>query len=175
MQSIIINNYLSPCGELIIGSYEDKLCLCDWRYRQKREAVDSRIQEGLKTRYQAGNSFVIEQTIAQLDEYFQKKRTSFDISLLMVGTDFQKGVWKALIDIPYGEKETYMGLALKMNNPKAVRAIASANGANAISIIIPCHRIIGSDNKLVGYAGGVAAKKDLLELEFETTKQLSLF
>ncbi|HIP27800.1 MAG TPA: methylated-DNA--[protein]-cysteine S-methyltransferase, partial [Sulfurovum sp.] len=85
--------------------------------------------------------------------------------LLMVGTDFQRSVWDGLIKIPYGTTASYLELSKNIDNEKAVRAVASANGANAISILIPCHRIIGSNGDLVGYAGGLSAKKKLLELE----------
>jgi len=100
----------------------------------------------------------------------------FDIPILLIGTQFQKEVWKALRNIPYGKTISYLELAYKLNNPKAIRAIASANGANAISIIIPCHRIIGSDGNMVGYAGGLKAKKNLLKLENGILdNQMSLF
>jgi len=83
----------------------------------------------------------------------------------MLGSDFQKSVWKALLEIPYGKTASYLELAKKIGNEKAVRAVANANGANAIGIIIPCHRIIGSDGSLTGYGGGLPLKKKLLELE----------
>ena len=84
--------------------------------------------------------------------------------MLLVGTDFQKTVWNELLNIPYGKTISYAGLSQKLGNPKAIRAIASANGANPISILVPCHRVIGSDRKLVGYGGGLPAKKILLEV-----------
>lgn len=167
--------YHTPYGELLLGSYKDQLCLCDWRYRRMRNIVDNRIQKGLNAKYKADNSDLIQTTIKQLEEYFCKERTVFDIPLVFVGTDFQKQVWNTLLEVPYGAKETYTGLSKKMNNPDAIRAVATANGANAISIIVPCHRIIGADGKLVGYAGGLAAKKKLLLLESDKGEQLELF
>ena len=104
-------------------------------------------------------------TRAQLDEYFLAKRSEFNIPLLMLGTTFQKSVWNALLRIGYGKTASYLELSKIIGNEKAVRAVANANGANAIAIIIPCHRIIGSDGSLTGYAGGLALKKKLLELE----------
>jgi methylated-DNA-[protein]-cysteine S-methyltransferase len=101
----------------------------------------------------------------QLEAYFNMQRKSFDIPLLMLETDFQKSVWEALVQIPFGKTASYLELAKTIDNEKAVRAVASANGANAISIMIPCHRIIGNDGALVGYAGGLPAKKKLLDLE----------
>ncbi len=162
---ISIGYFTTPVGELILGSYEGKLCLADWRYRKKREQIDSRLQKGLNAQYVEENSEVIEATITQLEEYFSHKRKVFDIPLLMLGTDFQNSVWEGLIKIPYGKTASYLELAKNVGNEKAVRAVASANGANAISILIPCHRIIGSDGSLTGYAGGLDVKKKLLELE----------
>ena len=174
MNVVSIQNYKIPVGELIIGDFENKLCICDWRYRAKRKAVDQRIQKGLKAKYVEQNTPLIEQTIEQLNEYFAQKRIKFDLPLLLVGSEFQKKVWQQLIEIPYGKTETYLSLSKKMANPKAIRAVAAANGANAISIIVPCHRIIGSKGELVGYAGGLPAKKKLLELE-NAFGQLTLF
>lgn len=165
MNQINIKYYKSPVGEILLGSYDGKLCLADWRYRKMRSTIDSRLQKSLQAKYIEKSSEVIEETIRQLEEYFSHKRKSFDIPLLMIGTDFQKSVWEELIKIPYGETASYLKLAQNVGNEKAVRAVASANGANAISILIPCHRIIGSDGSLTGYAGGVDVKKKLLEIE----------
>ena len=165
MNKIQVKYYKSPIGELILGSYDGKLCLADWRYRKMRSTIDKRIKAGLNAEFVEGNSDVIEKTISQLDEYFKNERKEFDIPLLFVGSDFQKSVWDALIQVPYGKTDTYLGLSKKIGNVKAIRAVAGANGANAISIIVPCHRIIGSDGSLIGYAGGLNAKKKLLELE----------
>jgi len=106
-----------------------------------------------------------------------QERKEFDIPIHMVGTSFQQKVWNELLKIPYGKKDTYLGLSQNINNTKAIRAVAAANGANAISIIIPCHRIVGSDGKLVGYAGGLSVKKKLLLLENngQSQEQLQLF
>ena len=100
-----------------------------------------------------------------MNEYFAGARREFDLPLLLVGTDFQKTVWKGLQSIPYGKTVSYSQLAKTIGKPLAVRAVAAANGANAISIILPCHRVIGSDNSLTGYGGGLPAKQKLLELE----------
>ena len=119
----------------------------------------------LKACYEESTSEVIQEAIKQLDEYFNGERTAFEVPLLFVGTDFQKSVWYKLLDIPYGSTVSYGELAKQLDMPKAVRAVANANGANALSIFAPCHRIIGSNHSLTGYAGGLAAKKHLLELE----------
>jgi len=169
MKQILIKYFTTPYGELILGSYQDQLCLCDWRYRKMRQAVDNRIKKGLQADFIESNSAVISQTIEQLEEYFAGKREIFDLLLLMVGTEFQKKVWLELMNIPYGQTASYKELAAKLNDPAAVRAVAAANGANAISIIIPCHRIIGSSGELIGYAGGLRAKQELLRLEGRTS------
>lgn len=162
---IQIQYYQSPCGELILGSYKGKLCLCDWQNEERRKVIDERIQKGLQAQYIEKESETIANAITQLDEYFNHGRKAFDIPLLFIGTDFQKSVWDELLNIPYGTTVSYAGLSERLGNPKAIRAVAAANGANAISIIVPCHRVIGSNQKLTGYAGGLPAKKLLLELE----------
>ena len=155
-------------GELILGAYKNHLCLADWRYRKKRTNIDTRLQQGLNAEYIEQDTVILQQTRQQLDEYLKRKRKSFDVPLLMVGTDFQKQVWQGLIAIPYGKTCSYLQLSKNIDNEKAVRAVASANGANAISILIPCHRVVGSDGSLTGYAGGLSAKKKLLQLEKPT-------
>ncbi len=165
MNEIVTQNYKSPFGELVLGSLNGKLCLCDWRYRKMRSAIDSRLQKRLNATFIEGESEVLKSALEQLLEYFSYKRKTFEIPLLLAGTDFQKEVWAELMQIPFGATSTYRDLAEEIGNPKAVRAVAGANGANAISIIITCHRIIGTDGSLVGYAGGLKAKEKLLKLE----------
>lgn len=163
--TVYIHYYQSHCGELILGSFEDKLCLCDWVSERRKITTDKRIQDALSADYELGDSDVIRETITQLDEYFSRQRTIFEIPLLFIGTDFQKSVWHELLNITYGTTLSYGKLAMKLGNPKAVRAVAAANGANPISILVPCHRVIGGDNKLTGYGGGVHIKQQLLDLE----------
>ena len=165
MNQIDIQFYKTRIGDLILGSFGEKLCLLDFRYRKMRKVVDDRIKNGLNAEFIENDSDTIKRAKRQLNEYLGGDRKEFDIQLLMVGTEFQKRVWKALIKVPYGATSTYLQLAENTNNQKAVRAVASANGANAIGIIIPCHRIIGSDGKLVGYGGGLSVKKRLINLE----------
>lgn len=165
MSVIFIQHYSSPAGELILGEFEGQLCLADWRYRKMRSSIDNRLKSAFNVDFTEETSGVIEETKRQLDDYFAGKREVFDLPLLLVATDFQEQVWNQLLKIPYGETRTYLQLSRDMGNEKAIRAIASANGANAVSIIVPCHRIIGSDGGLVGYAGGLPAKKKLLKLE----------
>lgn len=101
----------------------------------------------------------------QLNEYFEGKRKEFDLPLKLEGTKFQKQVWRELTKIPYGQTRSYKDIALAIANPKAVRAVGMANNKNPISIVIPCHRVIGSNGDLIGYAGGLEIKKELLNLE----------
>lgn len=177
MNIIYIKYYKSTLGELIIGSYENKLCICDWRYRKQRNLIDKRIKNFFKADFIEFETDVIKKTILQLTEYFALNRQVFEIPLIMAGSDFQKSVWDALLQIPFGKTSTYLLLSKGLGNEKAIRAVANANGANAISIIVPCHRIIGTNNELVGYAGGINVKKKLLDLEKSFTSksiQLSL-
>jgi len=162
---IKIQYYKSLIGELLLGSYDDKLCIADMRYRKKRTTIDNRIQKGLKAEYVEEPSEVVTQTIKELEEYFRYERKEFTIPLLLVGTNFQKLVWQGLIDTPFGTTSSYLELSKRIGKEKSVRAVASANGANAIAILVPCHRIIGSNGDLVGYAGGLDVKKRLLEIE----------
>ncbi len=108
---------------------------------------------------------IVEQCIVELDEYFHKKRTEFTVPLQANGTPFQKQVWNALCSVPYGKSASYLDIAEKIGNPKAVRAIGGANSRNPLSIIVPCHRIIGKSGKLVGYEGGLWRKEWLLKHE----------
>lgn len=149
----------------MLGAFNDKLCLCDWRYRKMRSVVDGRISRGLNAEFIEVDTPVLQEAKQQLDEYFGLERKEFELPLLCVGTDFQKRVWDALVKVEYGKTSSYLELAEAMGNRHAVRAVASANGANAIAIIVPCHRIIGSKGELVGYAGGLKAKERLLALE----------
>ncbi|KJJ39627.1 methylated-DNA--[protein]-cysteine S-methyltransferase [Aequorivita vladivostokensis] len=119
-------------------------------------------------------SVKIQRVKKQFEEYFNGTRKTFDIPLSPEGTEFQKKVWTELLNIPYGETTTYQQMANKLGDPKVIRAAASANGKNPISIVIPCHRVIGSDGSLTGYAGGLHRKKWLLELESPSPQQ-SLF
>lgn len=117
---------------------------------------------------------VLQQAVIELKEYFEGKRTVFDFVLNPKGTEFQQKVWKGLLEIPFGKTCSYMELSKKLGDVKAIRAVASANGKNPLWIVVPCHRVIGTDGSLTGYAGGLWRKKWLLEHENPTTQQ-SLF
>jgi methylated-DNA-[protein]-cysteine S-methyltransferase len=117
---------------------------------------------------QAQNSCaLLEACKEQLADYFSGKLLAFDLPLSAEGTEFQQKVWGELLKIPYGETITYMDMAIRLGDPKCIRAAGTANGKNPIAIIIPCHRVIGAGNKLTGYAGGIWRKKRLLELEIK--------
>lgn len=172
MQSrqIVIKRYEAPCGTLVLGSFGERLCLCDWLVERHRAAVDRRLSRVLNARFCEGASPIIEEAERQLDEYFDGKRKEFNIPLLFAGTEFQKKVWTELLKIPYGVTVSYAELAQRIGMPKACRAVANANGANAISVFVPCHRVIGSDHSLTGYGGGLDTKLALLQLESNNNK-----
>ncbi|WP_306351372.1 methylated-DNA--[protein]-cysteine S-methyltransferase [Flavobacterium sp. '19STA2R22 D10 B1'] len=117
---------------------------------------------------------VLQEAVIQLNDYFAGKRNDFDLKLNPSGTEFQQKVWRGLLEIPFGKTLSYLEFSKKLGDPKAIRAVASANGRNPLWIIVPCHRVIGSDGSLTGYAGGLWRKKWLLEHEFPSLQQ-SLF
>lgn len=162
---IHIRPYASPFGKLLLGDCEGMLCLCDWMDSQHRSTIDRRLQTALRARYYPGTTELIAEAIRQLKAYFRGDRRAFDLPLVAIGTDFQRSVWKVLRTIPYGKTLSYAEEARRLGRPEAIRAVAAANGANPLAILIPCHRVIGGHGKLVGYAGGIAAKRDLLALE----------
>tara|TARA_B100001250_G_scaffold302552_1_gene264279 strand:+ start:1525 stop:2070 length:546 start_codon:yes stop_codon:yes gene_type:complete len=167
---IEIQYYKTKFGEFVLGSFKNKLCLLDFRYRKMRALVDSRIKNTLDADYLVQNNKILKEVKKQIDEYFSAKRKKFEVPILIVGSPFQKKVWKSLTNVKYGETASYLDIAKNIGNEKAVRAVASANGANSLVIIIPCHRIIGSNGKLVGYGGGLSIKKRLLDLERKNSK-----
>lgn len=167
MNSIHIQYYNSPCGEIVLASMGNELCLCDWNEMPCAERNKHRLVKYMNAVFRVGTSDVLEQTKKQLDEYFAGTRKAFDIPLHPVGTEFQQQVWNALLEIPYGETRSYKDIALSIANLKGIRAVAQAIGANGISILIPCHRVIGSNHSLTGFAGGIEAKRILLEIERE--------
>jgi len=163
---IITSTVTTPIGDMTAGSTGKGICLLEW----SKERIDQHFKNGeiLKP----GMDDHISLLKDELSDYFDLKVKSFSVPLDLIGTDFQKTVWNALCQIPYGRTSTYMQQAKSIGNPKAIRAMAIANGKNKISIIIPCHRVIGSDGSLTGYGGGLENKRLLLELE---SKQLHLF
>lgn len=168
--TIITRKYSSPCGELLLGSFNGRLCLCNWADEKHPGRIHGRLKKLLNAEYRDGTSDIIEKAATELDEYFRRERKDFDIPLLFAGTEFQKKVWDRLLEVPYGQTVSYGEMAAGLGIPGAVRAVANANGANAISIFAPCHRVIGSNGSLTGYGGGIAAKRFLLDLENGTDR-----
>lgn len=144
--------YESPIGPLKITVSDNLLCSIEFLDKQPAHSSDS-------------ENNIIAQTKNELKEYFNGDRTHFSVPLNLQGTDFQHSVWKLLQKIPYGQTVTYGELAQQLGDPDKARAVAGANGLNPIPIIIPCHRVIGADNKLTGYSGGIKRKEFLLQLE----------
>lgn len=163
---ICMCRYATPAGGLILGSYGRRLCLCDWEVARHRKRIDYRLSTYLKATIRERRTAVIDQAIAALEEYFAGERRRFDdIALQFAGTVFQQRVWYGLMQTPYGKTLSYGELAAIIGAPTAIRAVANATGANALSIFVPCHRIIGCNGKLTGYAGGLDAKRTLLAVE----------
>lgn len=164
-KTINTQTYHSLCGDLLLGSFEDRLCLCDWMTEEHRLLADRRLERSLNAEMTDIPSEITAKAAQELDEYFAGGRKTFDLPLLFVGTEFQEKVWNTLLEVPYGETRNYGWVAERIGNHKAVRAVGAANGSNSISIFAPCHRIIGSNGSLTGYGGGLPAKKFLLKLE----------
>lgn len=162
---VTITRVLSPLGPLLTGATDEGICLLEFTDRRMLETQIQRLRKSLNAEFAPGNHPLLDKLSKQLEEYFAGTRKTFDIPLVLTGTDFQKSVWDVLMTIPYGETRAYQDQANAINNPKAVRAVARSNGDNKISIIIPCHRVIGKDGSLTGYGGGLWRKKFLLELE----------
>ena len=148
----------SPVGELKLVANGSRLAAILW----ENDKPD-RVRLGPMT--EEPDNPVLRKTAQQLEEYFAGGRDRFELELDFVGTDFQKKVWAALLTIPFGETRTYSQIAEQIGNPTAVRAVGAANGRNPISIVAPCHRVIGASGKLTGFAGGLEAKERLLVLE----------
>lgn len=162
---IFFTPYVSPLGTLSIGTYEGKLCLCEWTSSPHHSLLLHRLQRYFNATLQAGITPIHEQTIRQLQEYFSSQRQTFSVPLIFAGTAFQQAVWHALMQIPYGTTTSYAQIAQRIEHPHAVRAVGTANATNAISIFVPCHRVIGTNGRLTGYAGGLQVKQQLLALE----------
>ncbi|PID52241.1 MAG: cysteine methyltransferase [Candidatus Moraniibacteriota bacterium] len=160
-----ISYHTTAIGELLIGSFEGKICIVDFRHRAKREIVDRRIRKGLRADFVEQEDYVIQETKKHIDAYLAGTQQDFTVPILPIGSDFQKRVWCALQDVPYGHTASYTDIARNIGKPQAVRAVSSATAGNAIALIIPCHRIIYTNGAIGNYAGGSVVKKKLLEIE----------
>lgn len=148
----------SPVGTLKLVAHDQALVAVLWENENPKRV---RLAQFIENK----NHPVLLETQQQLNEYFQGHRTQFDLALDFAGTEFQQKVWQALLTIPFGETRSYKQIAEQIGNVKAVRAVGAANGKNPISIIAPCHRVVGANGKLVGFAGGLENKDVLLKLE----------
>ncbi len=165
-QSIIqISRITTPIGPMFIGSTSFGVCLLEFTSRKSLETEFQDLQKRRNARILIGENKHIKQAQGELEEYFAGKRQHFNVALDPIGTDFQRMVWQSLLTIPYGTTISYLDQARRLRREQSVRAVASANGYNKISIIIPCHRVIGNDGSLTGYGGGLERKKWLLDLE----------
>ena len=157
----------APLGAMLAGATDDGICLLEFADSDRVKKQSERLRKLLHAEVLEGTNAHLEALRIQLNEYFAGKRKLFDLRLVMPGTPFQQTAWKALRTIPYGETVSYQEEAELIGRPTAVRAVARANGDNPISIVIPCHRVIGKNGKLVGYGGGLWRKQWLLDLERE--------
>jgi methylated-DNA-[protein]-cysteine S-methyltransferase len=157
--------YETPVGRMILASHHGELVMTDWYYRKQRESIDKRVSKFLNADPICQGDPLLQETERQLEAYFNNRLKVFDLPIKYCGSEFQISVWNKLNEITFGRLSTYKQLASELGSMESIRAIAAANGANALSILVPCHRVVGSDGSLVGYAGGLEAKRRLLALE----------
>lgn len=162
---IHVYQLLTPLGPIMSASVKQGICLLEFIDRKMLETELNDLRKRLNAPLVTSPGPHFQELKTQLEQYFNGDRKKFELPLFAPGSAFQKMVWKGLQDIPYGTTRSYKEQAKALGNPKAVRAVANANGANKIAIIIPCHRVIGADGNLVGYGGGLWRKKRLLALE----------
>lgn len=162
---ISLKFFETPVGSMRAGATDAGICLFDFHYRHRIDGIAARIESALGDTFAEAEHPYFDRLKQQVDEYFAGARKEFDLPLNLVGSPFQVKVWEALLQIPYGETRSYKQQSIAVGDEKAIRAVASANGDNGIAIIVPCHRVIGSNGSLTGYGGGLSKKKFLLELE----------
>lgn len=162
---VTVAQITTPLGPMYAGASDKGICLLEFNDRKALHKQLVKVQQTLKAIFVPGEHEYLQKLQQQLDEYFAGNRRQFDLPLQLVGSDFQQQAWRALQQIPYAETRSYQQQAEAIKNPSAIRAIASANAANAIAIIIPCHRVIAKSGSMAGYAGGIWRKQYLLNLE----------
>lgn len=155
----------TPIGEMIAGATDEGICLLEFSDRRMLPTEYKDLKRLLKTTLEEGENKHLKTLRKQLKEYFSGQRKEFTIPLVTPGSEFQQAVWKELQNIPFGSTRSYNEQSIALNKPDSVRAVANANGMNRISLVIPCHRVIGSDGHLTGYGGGLKRKKWLLDHE----------
>lgn len=164
-EKILSSEINTPIGKMIAGATSKGICLLEF---DEPERLEKHKKHFLKTRnfeIRQGDSPFFEELEKQISAYFNKKLSVFSVPLDLIGSDFQLQVWNELLKIPFGQTRTYKQQSIAIGNVKSIRAVASANGDNSVSIIVPCHRVIGADGSLTGYGGKIWRKKFLLELE----------
>ena len=162
---IKISKIETPLGEMIAGATDEGICLLEFNDRKILPEEYNDLKKLLNTTIEDGENKHTKTLKKQLKEYFNGRRKEFTIPLVTPGSDFQQAVWKELQNIPFGATRSYHEQSVALGNPDSIRAVANANGMNRIAILIPCHRVIGSDGRLVGYGGGLRRKKWLLDHE----------
>jgi len=166
METIFSEKIESPVGTLLAAATAKGLCLLEFADVEDRlNRHQNHLETVFKTKIVDGNSEIIKQLKKELKEYFKGDRKNFDVKIDCKGTAFQENAWNALLKIPYGQTRSYKEQAIAVGNPKAVRAVAGANNRNKISIVIPCHRVIGKNGSMTGYGGELWRKEFLLKLE----------
>lgn len=165
MTNIFSQLYTSPIGVMHIGASDNSLLYIEYDDSPHCQKKVQSVAKALSATIHNESSTYHQEIISQLDEYFTGKRKEFSLQLHTIGSDFQRFVWQSLQTIPYGMTTTYKEQSLAMNNPLAIRAIASTNAKNCINIVIPCHRVVGTNGSLTGYSGGIWRKRWLLDFE----------
>lgn len=165
MEIIYQKTIQTPLGEMIACAVDQGICLLEFTDRKNSEKQFMSLSKALNAEVEEREHIHFKQLEEELNEYFDGRRDHFEVPLFITGTAFQEKVWQLLREIPMGETRTYKQQSEFLGNPKAIRAVGTANGINKIAILIPCHRVIGSNGELVGYAGGIWRKQKLLELE----------
>lgn len=163
--SIWVNRVATPLGSMVVGVHDSGLCLLEFAERRMLDTQLQRLRERMGRVFLPGDHPLMQQVKAELDGYFHGTLRQFKIPVQAPGTAFQEAVWDALRRIPYGEMRSYADIAERIGQPEAVRAVGRANGDNRIAIVIPCHRVVGSDGELTGYGGGLWRKEYLLAME----------
>jgi O-6-methylguanine DNA methyltransferase len=162
---IVYHNLDSPLGQMIAGATDRGVCFLEWHDRGGVERIKQRVEKRYKIPLIKGNNQHLDKLEKELGDYFDERLKKFEVKIDVAGTPFEKKVWEQLLQIPYGETKSYGQIAKHLGKPGAQRAVGRANGANYLSIVIPCHRVIEANGNLRGYGGKLWRKRYLLELE----------
>lgn len=163
----VVRRIATPLGPMVVAATEEAVCLLEFADRRGLPGQVARIAERLGLLFSPGANALTRQAEREIGEYFAGERRDFDVPVEPAGTEFQRSVWAALREIPFGRTRSYSDIARAVGRPSAVRAVGTANGSNALAILVPCHRVVGADGRLSGYGGGVWRKRRLLDLERE--------